>query len=651
MRLDLVGVVRRLSPAILPRMAGRLDGAVVLLTGATGGIGSELAARFAEAGARLVLVGRDRTALEALAASSSRSPEVRLVVADLTRRDAAPRVYDEAVAAWGRVDVVVNNAGAGYFALSDEVEPELTRSLFELNALVPWDLARACARTMREGGGGLIVNVVSCSGRVPAPTAAVYGGSKSALAIMANTMRLELEGTGVRVLNVYPGTVDTRFESNAFREGVRPGVCVGGGCGRPAREVADRIVAATVAGRGGELWMDRRGRLLAAAAILWPGLVDRVLRRVRDWALARPTDHRPPEERRWRLWQVESSLACNLGCVMCPWTEERCRAGDRALMSDEVWAAIQPHLDQIASVDFTGGGEPLLNPRLFDRIADAHRAGCRTGFLTNGMRLDQEACDRLVAAGADWVAVSVDGASREVYERYRPGADFGVVCGNVRRLAELRDGGRPRLILNFVMMPDNVDQLEEMVRLVAELGVEVLNLKQADVVRGEHGAGFALFAGRAERAVRQLEKRVRRAVRLGRKLGVDVRAARFVPEEEPVCEQDPRDSLFVRYDGTMAPCINLAIGGPTTFLGRPVVMPTVRYGRLPSDDPDEVWERSPCTRYRTRFEERERAYGATLAELDIAPRMSALRETLAEARAAMPEPPEGCRTCHYLYGL
>lgn len=632
-------------------MDGRLDGAVVLLTGATGGIGSQLASRLSRAGSRLVLVGRDRAALEELAASCRCSGRPRLLVADLATRDAAPRVHEEAVAAWGRIDILVNNAGAGYFALADEADPERTRSLFELNALVPWDLARACARTMRDAGGGLIVNLVSCSGRVPVPTAAVYGGSKSALAIMANTMRLELEGTGVRVLNVYPGTVDTRFESNAFREGGRPGVCVGGGCGRPAGEVADRIVAAIEAGRGGELWMDRRGRLLAAAAILWPGMVDRVLRRIRDWALARPTDHRPPEERRWRLWQVESSLACNLGCVMCPWTEERCRAGDRALMSDDVWAAIRPHLGEIASVDFTGGGEPLLNPRLFDRVAEAHRAGCRTGFLTNGMRLDQEACGRLVAAGTDWVAVSVDGASPEVYEHYRPGADFAVVCGNVRRLAEARDGARPRLMVNFVMMPDNVHQLEDMVRLVAELGADVLNLKQADVVRGDHGAGFAVFAGRAGRAVRRMEKRVRRAVRLGRKLGVEVRAARFVPEEEPVCEQDPRDSLFVRYDGTMAPCINLAIGGPTTFLGRPVVMPAVRYGRLPEDDPGEVWERTPCTRYRALFEARERAYAATLAELDIVPRMSALRETLAEARAAMPEPPEGCRTCHYLYGL
>ncbi len=632
-------------------MGGRLGGAVVLLTGASGGIGSQLVARFAAAGARLVLVGRDLGALESLAATLDAPNRPRLVVADLGRREAASLVHDEAVAAWGRVDVLVNNAGAGYFALAEEAEPELTRSLFELNALTPWDLARLCAGTMRERGGGLIVNVVSCSGRVPVPTAAVYGGSKSALAIMANTMRLELEGTGVAVLNVYPGTVDTGFEGNAFRERGRPGVCVGGGCGRPAGDVADRIVTAVEAGRGGELWMDRRGQLLAAAAILVPGVVDRVLRRIRDWAVARPTEHRPPEERRWRLWQVESSLACNLGCVMCPWTEERCRAGDRALMSEEVWAAIRPHLDQIASIDFTGGGEPLLNPRLFDRIADAHRAGCRTGFLTNGMRLDREARERLVAAGTDWVAVSIDGASREVYERYRPGADFGVVCDNVRRLAGARDGGRPRLMVNFVMMSHNVHQLEELVRLVAELGVDVLNLKQADVVRGEHGAGFALFAARQERAVRQLEKRVRRAVRLGRKLGVEVRAARFVPEEEPVCEQDPRDSLFVRYDGSMAPCINLAIGGPTTFLGQPVIMPSVHYGRLPGDDPREMWDQQPCSVYRAVFAERERVYGEKLAEVDIALSMNSLREALADARKAMPEPPEGCRTCHYLYGL
>ena len=628
-----------------------LDGQVILLTGATGGLGRALAERLAAAGARLILTARDLSNLEQLAGELPARHMPRLVPADLSQPGEAARLHREAHAAWGRIDVLVNNAGLGYFALAQETSSEATRRLFEVNTLSPWELARMALPSMLELRRGLIVNVVSCSGRVPMPTTAVYGASKTALAMMAATMRFELESSGVRVLNVYPGTIDTEFEAHAERESRRPGVCLGGGCGRPPDRVADRIVRAIAAGRGGELRLDLRGLLMTVTALLSPRLAERLLRKIRDWAVARPTEHLPHEERRWRLWQVEASLACNLGCVMCPWTAERCRADDRALMEDEIWEAIRPHLDQVAAVDLTGGGEPLLHPRLFDWIADAKAAGCTAGFLTNGMLLDEEARRRSLSTGTDWIAVSVDGATSDVYHHYRPGADFEVVTGNIRRLASARDGGTPRLMVNFVMMPDNAHQVEEMVRLASDLGVNVLNLKQADVARQEHGAGYALFGRREDRRIRRLQNQVRRATRLGRKLGVEVHAAGFVPEEVPVCEQDPRDAIFIRYDGSMAPCINLAIGGPTTFLGQPVVMPSVRYGRLPDDDPREVWDRPPCTLYRELFAERERVYGAKLAELDIAPSMNSLREALAEARKAMPEPPEGCQHCHYLYGL
>jgi short-subunit dehydrogenase/MoaA/NifB/PqqE/SkfB family radical SAM enzyme len=628
-----------------------VKGAVILITGASGGLGSALAERLAAGGARLVLAGRRRDALERLAARLECSEPPRIVLGDLSRPGASETVFREAVAAWGRIDVLVNNAGAGYFALGTETSSDVTRHVFELNTLAPWDLARMAAAAMVERRRGTIVNIVSCSGRVPVPTTSVYGGSKSALAVMANTLRLEVEPSGVRVLNVYPGTVDTGFESNAFRESDRPGVCVSGHCGRPVGPVADAIVGAIAAGRSGELWMSRRGRLLAVGDLLWPRLVDRSLRRLRDWALARPTAFRPADERRWRLWQVETSRACNLGCVMCPWTDTRNGDDARGLMPQEVWDAIRPHLGDVASVDFTGGGEPLLNPSLFAWIADAHRSGCQTGFLTNGMRLDASACAEARESGVDWVAVSIDGATADVYHRFRPGARFDAVCANVQRLASGRSGGRPRIMVNFVMMPDNVHQIEDMVRLVTGLGAGVLNLKQADVVRGDRGTGFAVFGGRESESVERLRRQVGRATRLGRRLGVEVRAARFTPEEAPVCEQDPRDSLFVRFDGTLSPCINLAIGGPTTFLGREVVMPAVHYGRLPADDPREVWEREPCAAIRAAFAERERVFGEHLAGADISTSMLSLQEALAAARKAMPAAPDGCRHCHYLFGL
>jgi hypothetical protein len=101
----------------------------------------------------------------------------------------------------------------------------------------------------------------------------------------------------------------------------------------------------------------------------------------------------------------------------------------------------------------------------------------------------------------------------------------------------------------------------------------------------------------------------------------------------------------------VSPCINLSYGGLTTFLGREVVLPFEHYGRLPDRDLLELWEADACRSYRERFQERARTYESSfLASLmgGTFPTPERLRE---EAAKKMPEAPEGCRVCHYLYGL
>ena len=80
-------------------------------------------------------------------------------------------------------------------------------------------------------------------------------------------------------------------------------------------------------------------------------------------------------KRRWRLLQIEPALACNLRCVMCPWREIAQDLENQGLMSRAIWESIRPHLSEIQSIDFTGGGEPLLQPDLPGWIGDAHAAG------------------------------------------------------------------------------------------------------------------------------------------------------------------------------------------------------------------------------------------------------------------------------------
>ena len=108
---------------------------------------------------------------------------------------------------------------------------------------------------------------------------------------------------------------------------------------------------------------------------------------------------------------MESALACNLKCVMCPWKDFRDQVRHGGIMQPEIWEAIRPHLRDVVSVDFTGGGEPLLQPRLVEWIIDANRAGCETGVLTNALLLTKETSRKLIAAGLDWICISIDGST------------------------------------------------------------------------------------------------------------------------------------------------------------------------------------------------------------------------------------------------
>lgn len=372
---------------------------------------------------------------------------------------------------------------------------------------------------------------------------------------------------------------------------------------------------------------------------------------MRNCALQQPDRNKPHKYRRWRLWQVESSLACNLRCIMCPWKGEREQLGRRGNMSEAVWQALVPFLQDVRSIDFTGGGEPLLQKNLLNWIIEAKQHGCDTGFLTNGLLLDASLTDQLIDNGLNWICISIDGADKATYESIRQGSDFDKVCGNIAYLTRRADNLRPLVMINFVIMNTNFHQLEEMIELACDLGVDQVNFKQCDVIRGEHGKGHGLFAETRTEAVKQRQHELGKAVRRARKMHIKVRSFSFTPEEQPVCDQDPRDSLFVGYDGGVFPCINLAIAGPSTFLGEEIHFPRVNYGKLPEMTLDELWETENCRFYRQNFEQRVRIHDQVLGRYDYGHSIAKLNEAFVAAIKSMPEAPESCRKCHYLYDV
>src|SRR4051812_23607736 len=187
----------------------------VLLTGASTGIGRELARALADRGARLVVTARSEERLRSLAdeIAAGGRPRPHVVVADLARRGAAAELADQALAALGTVDVLINNAGGGVGGAQWTVgDDDAAREAFEVNHWSPLALTRALVPAMRARGDGAVVNVTSMAQINTWLGFGAYAATKAALGVATETLRLELAGSPVHVLEAIPGPVDTAVQ-------------------------------------------------------------------------------------------------------------------------------------------------------------------------------------------------------------------------------------------------------------------------------------------------------------------------------------------------------------------------------------------------------------------------------------------------------
>ncbi|TDC55119.1 SDR family oxidoreductase [Actinomadura sp. KC345] len=180
-------------------------GRAVVVTGAGSGIGRAASRHFADAGARVIGVGRREDALKETAADR---PGIAVHPADLRDPDAARDVIDAAIDRWGRLDVLVNNAGATRMMPLADTTSDGIASLFELNVTAPSLLAGAALPHLRAAKGA-IVNVSSTYGHRPLPGAAHYAASKAALEHLTRSWAVELAADGIRVNALAPGPTES----------------------------------------------------------------------------------------------------------------------------------------------------------------------------------------------------------------------------------------------------------------------------------------------------------------------------------------------------------------------------------------------------------------------------------------------------------
>jgi short-subunit dehydrogenase len=191
-------------------MAQRFSGKVVVITGASAGIGAAAARRFAAEGARVVLAARGVRELEGVARELG-TERALAVPTDVSDAAAAGALLERAAAAFGAIHVLVNNAGYNRRGAVEHAPAEELARIVDVNLRAPIVLTRLAIPYLRRAGGGAIVNVASIAGRIPLPEEATYSATKFGLRAFTFALAEELQGSGITVSAVSPGPVETGF--------------------------------------------------------------------------------------------------------------------------------------------------------------------------------------------------------------------------------------------------------------------------------------------------------------------------------------------------------------------------------------------------------------------------------------------------------
>ncbi|KAK7939723.1 hypothetical protein WMY93_003049 [Mugilogobius chulae] len=217
------------------RSGTSLQDAVVVITGASSGLGKECAQVFYSAGARLVLCGRDGSRLQQVVQEiSSKSPQTqsskhrhtpKMVVFDLAETNAVGRAAEEILACYGHVDVLINNAGISYRGNILDTQLSVQRDVMETNYFGPVALTQALLPSMVQRRSGHVVVISSVQGKIAIPYRSAYAASKHATQAYFDCLRAEIEQYKIPVTVISPGYIRTNLSVNAVTgDGTKYGV-------------------------------------------------------------------------------------------------------------------------------------------------------------------------------------------------------------------------------------------------------------------------------------------------------------------------------------------------------------------------------------------------------------------------------------------
>ncbi len=183
----------------------------VIVTGGSEGVGAAAARKFAMAGANLMLVARNRKNLDAIAAELREQTQVQVFAMDVSDPEACVNLFKKTEYEFGRIDVLVNNAGFHERGPVESVAADDLGRMIDVNLRAPIVLTRLALPYLRESGEGAVINVASLAGRTPVPGSATYSASKFGLRAFTFALAEELRDTRIKLAVVSPGPIDTGF--------------------------------------------------------------------------------------------------------------------------------------------------------------------------------------------------------------------------------------------------------------------------------------------------------------------------------------------------------------------------------------------------------------------------------------------------------
>jgi len=252
----------------------RFRGKRVVVTGASAGIGRATALAFAAQGALVYSTARSREGLDSVVAAASGPGKILPVVADVTDATAMSAMATWVLADGGPPDVVIANAGIGLDALFQNTTDENLRTVFDVNVFGVYRTVRPFVEPMVRRGAGRILFISSVVGKRGTPSYSAYSASKFALRGMADSLRVEIFGTGVTVGIVYPSSTTTEFRERMLRAGVAQGSFR---VKRHSAESVARSILRMSRWTRRELVLSPEGKLMGVVNTIAPWLLDRVL--------------------------------------------------------------------------------------------------------------------------------------------------------------------------------------------------------------------------------------------------------------------------------------------------------------------------------------------------------------------------------------